>query len=65
SNIETDDTPEESFGMVIYFVQKGDTLWDIAKHYKTDCDRIVVLNKLENELLTPGQKILIPRPIHS
>lgn len=64
-DIEDCDTPSEDFGMVIYFVQKGDTLWDIAKHYKTDCNRITTLNKLENTPLTPGQKILIPRPVHS
>lgn len=64
-DIEEDHAPAETFGMVIYFVQKGDTLWDIAKHYKTDCDRIVTLNKLENTPLVPGQKILIPSPLHA
>lgn len=48
--------------LVIYFIQPGDCLWDIAKHYKTTIDKIKSANRLEEgcELIT-GQKLLIPR----
>ena len=46
--------------LVIYFVQKGDTLWNIAKHYNTTVKSIKDANKLESDLIIPGQKLLIP-----
>ena len=57
---ESTEAPHRS--MVIYFAQQNDTLWDVAKHYKTDQEKIIQLNKLENKNLLPGQKILIPGP---
>ena len=48
-------------GLVIYFAQKGDTLWDIAKFYRTDMKKIMELNQLEKESILAGQKILIPK----
>ncbi len=48
-------------GPVIYFVRPGDSLWDVAKHYRTDKESILLLNRLENETLFAGQKLLIPR----
>ncbi len=45
--------------MSVYFVQKGDTLWDIAKKYRTSPDSIVSVNGSEN--ITPGRCIYIFR----
>ena len=45
--------------IIIYFIQKGDTLWDIAKQYNTTIKRIKDANHID-ELLPPGEKILIP-----
>lgn len=47
--------------MLIYFVQSGDTLWDIAKRYKTTPDAIVDTNGKETEILKPGNRIYIFR----
>lgn len=48
--------------MVIYIVKQGDTLWNIAKKYKTTVKEIVDLNKIENpNNLQIGQKLFIPR----
>jgi LysM repeat protein len=45
--------------LIIYFVQKDDTLWDIAKHYNTTTKRIKDANHIES-VTSPGQKLLIP-----
>ena len=45
--------------IIIYCIQKGDTLWDIAKQYNTTIKRIKDVNHID-ELLPPGEKILIP-----
>lgn len=46
--------------MIIYFVQDGDTLWDIAKRYKTTPDQIIAANGgSENEVIKPGKQLYI------
>jgi len=45
-----------------YTVQKGDTLWDIAKMYAgVSVSRIKKLNKLKSNNLKPGSKLIIPK----
>lgn len=47
---------------MIYVVQEGDTLWNIAKKYRTTEERILMVNEIENpDRLYPGQKLLILR----
>lgn len=43
----------------VYFVQKGDTLWDIAKRYHISPDEIMNSNRLDGESLMPGKCIYI------
>lgn len=48
-------------GIVIYFIQNGDTLWDIAKHYCVSVDDILEFNGLDaDDRLRAGTKLIIP-----
>jgi len=52
---------EKQSSIIIYFVQQGDSLWDVAKKYKTNMEKISELNNIsENSQLTSGMKLLIP-----
>ena len=71
AEIVKDITPEEEAapspmaGAVIYMVQPGDTLWKIAKRYRTTVENILAVNEIENpDLIYPGQKLLIIKQIH-
>lgn len=46
-----------------YTVQKGDTLYSIAKKYNTTVDDIKKVNNLNNDTLSIGQKLIIPTSI--
>ena len=48
--------------IVIYFVQRNDTLWDIAKRYSTTIQEIISINEIsENADLTQGHQLIIPK----
>ncbi|MCH5185751.1 MAG: DUF3794 domain-containing protein [Oscillospiraceae bacterium] len=52
---------DRKHGMVIYFVQKNDKLWDIAKRYRVSCEDILKINEdLDKNALKPGSRIIIP-----
>ncbi len=46
-------------GMLIYVVQSGDTLWDIAKKYYTTTEQIRTQNELSAPEVKAGQRLLI------
>ncbi len=46
-------------GIVGYVVQKGDTLWKIAKKFYASVESIKSVNHLTEDTLMPGQKLLI------
>jgi outer membrane protein assembly factor BamB len=49
--------------MVFYFVQRGETLYAIAKRYQTTVHAIVAANRLEDpNAICAGQALIIPRP---
>ena len=42
-----------------YIVQKGDSLWSIAKKYSLTVDELKEKNNLSSNLLTIGQELII------
>ena len=47
-------------GMVVYITKNGDTLWNIAKKYRTTTEMITEINELsEGQPLPSGMKLLI------
>ncbi len=53
--------PAESC-IILYFVQQGDTLWDIAKRYRTTVEQLKKENGLDSDLINIGQQIkIMPR----
>ncbi len=47
-------------GIVIYFVQAGDSLWDIAKRYSVAVDDILKCNNLSEEDIVQGTQLIVP-----
>lgn len=54
----------DEYNMVIYFVKQGDSLWNIAKKFKSTITEITNINEIENEnKINVGDKLYIPRAI--
>jgi len=47
--------------IVLYIVKPGDSLWKIAKLFKTTVDAIKDVNELESDMIMAGSKLLIVR----
>lgn len=61
--ITMDETRQsDPYSMTIYFVKAGDSLWKIAKRYKSTVEEIVKINGIEDEnKIYPGQQLFIPK----
>ena len=46
---------------LIYIVEKGDSLWSIAKKYNTTVNELKRYNNLTSNMLSIGQRLLIPK----
>ena len=44
-----------------YVIQKGDTLGDISARYKVSLSDLMQANKMKNEMIQPGVKLVIPQ----
>jgi len=52
--------------ITIYMIQKGDTLWSIAKRYNTTVDALAKLNNIENpSKISKGMQIMILKNIRA
>ena len=55
---------DDGYSMIIYFVKQGDSLWNIAKRFKSTVNEIVHINDITNEeKINVGDKLYIPRAI--
>ena len=52
---------ESQPGIVIYFVQPGDSLYQIGKKYYMPVDKIKQLNELQGDTIVPGQQLILMR----
>ncbi|HQA47481.1 MAG TPA: DUF3794 domain-containing protein [Bacillota bacterium] len=52
----------EQPSIVVYFIQPGDNLWQIAKRFNTTIEELVKANNIEDpENLVPGDRLIITR----
>lgn len=52
--------PSQESNNVVYTVKKGDSLYSIAREYNTTVNAISALNNLSTNVLSIGQKLLLP-----
>ena len=58
----TEENNNSNPSMIVYIVKEGDTIWDIAKKYKTTMQDIINVNNLDNgDEIFVGEKLFIPR----
>lgn len=62
---EIEEATGREAGIYIYYVQADDTLWSIAKKYNTTISGILKYNTLEEDVLTPGTRLLIYKKLES
>ncbi len=60
-NCDTEATLPKPPSMSVYFVQKGDTLWSIAKKYRISPEAILSANGENPDIVKPGKCIYIFR----
>ena len=59
---EDEDRNCESYSLIIYYVKPGDTLWKIAKRFRSTVEEIARINGIENvNQLNVGEQLFIPR----
>ena len=57
---------KEIFSMIIYFVKSGDTLWNIAKKFRSTVEEICKINEIEDKSkIKMGDELFIPRYVQN
>jgi len=67
-NISFLDSPQDSNplpGIILYIARSGDTIWKVAKKYRTTIDELKKINEIEfGKEIKPGTKLLIVAKNH-
>ena len=53
-------TRENNAALTIYYAQKAENLWDIARRYRTSVDAIREENEMDTDVMPQRGMILIP-----
>ncbi|MBO5348402.1 MAG: DUF3794 domain-containing protein [Clostridia bacterium] len=65
-NVQQNSENSKSSSMVIYFVKDGDTLWKIAKKFKSTIDEIAKVNNIEDvDKINIGDQLYIPKYVYN
>lgn len=66
NNIEVQEKNDQEFhSIIIYYVKPGDTIWQIAKKFKSTVADISKMNGIEDEnTINVGEQLFIPRYVH-
>lgn len=59
-----EENDDDGYSMIVYFVKQGDSLWKIAKKFKSTVNEIANVNEIADEnKIQIGDKLYIPRAI--
>ncbi len=61
---QTDEVVVPIASVIIYYVKAGDTLWKIAKEYRSTVESIMKVNNLKDDKIFPGQQLIIPKKVY-
>lgn len=61
-NIEImDDELSKMPSIIVYYVKPGDSLWNIAKRFRTTVEEIKNINNLTDDMIYPNEQLIIQR----
>ena len=62
TKVDSQPAGETEKGILMYFSQPGESLWDIAKRYRVSCDSLKRMNpELEEGAATQPQRVILWR----
>lgn len=59
--LEDSENKEKASSLTVCFVQKNDSLWDIAKRYSTSVSAILEANDMKDNESLAGKKLIVPK----
>jgi LysM repeat protein len=59
-NTEAPKTRDTEYALKLYYAEKNENVWSIAKRYNTSADAIITENDMESEKITTPSMLLIP-----